>query len=273
MISVNTIEAKSILTKTRVPAGDYVINPYTGCPHKCLYCYADFMRRFTNHHETWGDFIDVKIYSKKISVKKLSGKKVLFCSVTDAYNPFESKYRITRGLLEQFINTDVKIEILTKSDLVLRDLDLFKQIPDVTVGVSLNTLDDSIRKKLEPRASSIEKRISAVRTLTGEGVSTYIFLSPIFPGITAFKEILSHCKDYTNKFYFENLNLRGAFRPKVLQYIRESHPALLPLYDEIYRCKNNEYWRIMEKEIDVFCTQQHINYGSYFYHEKIRKPA
>ena len=268
---IHEIQTKNILTKTRVPAGDYVINPYTGCPHRCIYCYADYMRRFTNHTEKWGEFLDVKIPAKKINLKKIEGKKILFCSVTDAYNPFEKKFCVTRNLLEQFTNTGISVEILTKSDLVLRDLDLLRHIPNITVGFSLNTLDDAVRKKLEPGAPSIERRLNAVKTLNAEGINTYLFLSPVFPGITGFREILGEYKRWTRKFYFENLNLRGAYRPVVMNYIRDTYPGLLPLYDEIYRRKNYEYWHIMEKEIGEFCAKNKINYGSYFYHEKIRK--
>ena len=271
MIHVREIEAKSILTKTRVPAGDYVINPYIGCPHKCMYCYADYMRRFTDHQEPWGDFIDIKHYTKKIPVKRLSGKKILFGSSTDPYHPLERKYRVTRGLLAQFAGTEIAVQILTKSDVVLDDIAILEKIPNCTVGFSLLTMDDTIRRALEPRAPSIERRLAAARKLHAAGISTYLFLSPLFPGITDFREILTACRDFTGTFYFENLNLRGAFRPAVLAYIREKHPSLVPLYDDIYRRKNMEYWRVMEKEIDAFCRQHKIIYGSYFYHEKIKK--
>jgi DNA repair photolyase len=270
MITINEIETKNILTKTGVPAGDYVINPYVGCPHKCMYCYADFMRRFTHHQEKWGDFLDVKRFDKKININKLSDKKIIFSSVTDAYNPYEKKFKITRELLKQFINTQVKIEILTKSDLILRDIDIFKRMPNIRVGISLNTLDEGIRKKLEPYASSIHNRINAIKKLNNEGIDTYIFISPIFPGITDFKEILNECKKYTRKFYFENLNLRGAFRHNILEYIRDNHKDLIWLYEEIYKTGNKEYWEMMEKEIDAYSRKQKIQYGSYFYHERIK---
>jgi DNA repair photolyase len=262
---------ENIVIKTRVPAGDYVINPYTGCPHKCLYCYADYMRRFSGHSEEWGDFLDVKRFSKKINTKRLAGKKVVLCSTTDAYNPFEKKYGVTREILSQFVNSDVQVEILTKSDLVLRDLDILKQIPLVTVGVSLNTLDDRIRKELEPHAPSIEQRLAAIKAITAEGINTYIFLSPMFPGITDFKQILNECKEYCKKFYFENLNLRGAYQPKVMDYIRRNFPHLIPLYTEIYKHKQYDFWHALEKEIAAFCARNKIDWGSYFYHEKIRK--
>jgi DNA repair photolyase len=273
MITVHEIEVKSIVTKTGVPASDYVINPYIGCPHKCIYCYADFMRRFTCHEEKWGDFLDVKMYAGKIKLNKLDGKKVTFSTVTDAYNPFERRYQITRKLLEQFVNTNIKISILTKSDLILRDIDIFKQIAGISVGVSLNTLDDSIRKKLESGAASIEKRLNAIKILHNEGIYTYVFLSPMFPGITDFKEIINESKNYTDEFWFENLNLRGSFRPVVLKYIYTSHKDLIPLYDEIYRRKNNEYWWILEKEIESYCRKKNIKYVSYFYHERRHKPV
>jgi DNA repair photolyase len=271
MTSIKHIEVNSLLTKTQVPAGDYVINPYVGCPHKCLYCYAEFMKHFTNHKEDWGDFLDVKVCAKKINVERLQDKTIVISTVTDAYNPFERKFECTREILKQFVNTKVHIEILTKSDLVLRDQDLFAQIPNIRIGISLNTLDDEIRKVLEPGASSIQNRINAIKTLNSVGFDTYIFLSPMLPGISDFKAILEECKTYTRKFYFENLNLRGAYRSRIMNYILEYHPGLLSLYDGIYSLNNMEYWEIMEWAIVNYCTMHHIPFGSYFYHEKIKK--
>jgi DNA repair photolyase len=271
MISVREISVKSLLTKTQVPAADYVINPYVGCPHKCIYCYADYIKRFTGHHEPWGEFIDIKRWNKPLNLKRLADKKVLFCSATDAYNPFERKYHITRSLIAQFVDTDISVEILTKSAFLVEDIDLFKRIKNITIGISLNTLDDAIRRKLEPCASNVAQRIETIQRLNDEGINTYIFLSPIFPGITDFREMVNTCKSFTRKFYFENLNLRGAYRPVVLNYIKEFHPKLVPLYHEIYVNKNIEYWKIMEQDIGEYCQQYGINWGSYFYHEKIRK--
>ncbi|MDR3276869.1 MAG: radical SAM protein [Treponema sp.] len=271
MIVVNEVEARSLLTRTRVPAGDYVINPYIGCPHKCMYCYAEYMKHFTNHGEAWGDFLDVKRCDRAINMSRLRGKTVVLSSTTDAYNPFERKFEATRGILKQFIHTEVHVEIMTKSDLVLRDRDLFKEIPNIRIGVSLNTLDDGIRKQIEPGAPSIENRIKAIRTLHEEGFDTYIFLSPLFPGISDFREILDACKDSTRMFYFENLNLRDAYRPRVINYIRRHHTVLLPLYNEIYTGKNTGYWAMLEQQIADYCQEHKIRYKSYFYHEKIRK--
>jgi DNA repair photolyase len=271
MITIAEIETKSILTKTAIPGGDFVANPYVGCPHKCLYCYADFMRRFTNHEEKWGDFLDVKRCGKKINIDKLRGKTILMSSVTDAYNPFEQRFEVTRELLKQLVPAEANIQILTKSALVLRDRDLFRQIPGIRIGISLNTLDETVRKKLEPYASSVSKRIDAVKTLHNEGFATYIFVSPFFPGITDFKEIVNTCKDYTGEFWFENLNLRGGYRRNVLNYIRDNHRHLTRLYEAIYQQGDGTYWETMEKDIDDYCRKENVSYKSYFYHEKIKK--
>lgn len=112
------IIVKDYLTKSNLPASDYVINPYVGCPHACKYCYASFMKRFTKHEEKWGDFIDIKECDKPIDIKKLNGKSLFISSVTDCYNQFEEKYMITRKILEQLVDADCRITISTKSNLI-----------------------------------------------------------------------------------------------------------------------------------------------------------
>ncbi len=98
---IKEIQIKEYLTKSNLPASDYVINPYVGCPHGCKYCYASFMKRFTGHTEDWGTFVDIKKSEKKITLNKISKKTVFLSSVTDCYNPLEEKYRLTRNILEQ----------------------------------------------------------------------------------------------------------------------------------------------------------------------------
>ena len=110
-------EVKDYLTKSKL--GEYAINPYVGCPHKCKYCYASFMKRFTNHKEEWGEFIDIKRCNKPIDLKKIQGKNVFMSSVTDCYNPYEAKYKITRSILEQLVNVECTLQISTKNQLIL----------------------------------------------------------------------------------------------------------------------------------------------------------
>lgn len=273
MINVKEIFVKNYISVSKLPDADYVINPYIGCPHKCLYCYAEFMKRFTNHNENWGDFIDIKICNENINFDKIKNSTILFGSVTDAYNPYEKKYKITQKILEELLlsKCDSKIEILTKSDLVIRDIDLLKKLPNIRVGISMNSLDDKFRRQIEPYASSIENRIKTLKVLHDSGISTYLFMSPIFPGITNYREIIDTTYPYVDEFYFENLNLRGSYLPRVLNYISNFHKELVGLYNDIYKFKRMSYWEFLSNDINSYCLEKKLIYKLYFYHQKIKK--
>lgn len=271
MVNEKFICTNSYISQTQLPSSDFVINPYVGCPHKCLYCYAEFMKRFTNHQEAWGDFIDIKICDKKINPKKLQGKKVIMSSVTDPYNPFEKKYEVTRKILEQLKDINFEFTILTKSDLILRDIDLLKEFKNLEVAFSVNSTDDEFRRKIEPFASSVVSRFDALQKLHLEGISTAVFVSPIFPGITDVKEIIRTAESYVDDFWFENLNLRGAYRYRIFEFIKKEYPDLIPLYDKIYKYKDSSYWENLEQEMLNCCDENGVNCKNYFYHEKIRK--
>lgn len=176
--------------------------------------------------------------------------------------------------------------ICTKSDLVLRDLNLLKRFPKVTVSWSVNTLDEQFRSDMD-RAVSIERRLAAMRRTYEAGIRTVCFVSPIFPGITDVRAIIERVKDFADLIWLENLNLRGQFKGVIMDYIRENHPSLVPLYEDIYHRKRTEYWQSLEKEISSYAAEQgypyrvnDLPYGrsekgkpvlvNYFYHEKIR---
>ena len=267
-ITEREITVKDLVTKSNLPASDYVINPYVGCPHACKYCYACFMKRFTNHSEEWGDFIDIKLCDKPISSKKLQGKSVFLSSVTDCYNPFEEKYRNTRGILEQLVSIDCELNISTKSHLILRDIDLLKQCKNLKVSVSINTLDEQFRKDMD-NASSISERLEVLRILHTNGIYSVLFMSPIFPKITDFKAIVDNSKDFVDEYWFENLNLRGSYKQTILNYINNSYPQFMELYNDIYINGNMEYWNELAIEIERYCNKHSIKHINYFYHKDL----
>ena len=264
------IITKDYLTKSNLPASDYVINPYVGCPHACKYCYASFMKRFTGHNEKWGSFIDIKECDKPINIKKLQGKSVFLSSVTDCYNAFEEKYRVTRKILEQLIDADCQITISTKSSLILRDLDLLKKLPHLKVSFSINTLNESFRKDMD-NASTIQERLMAMSALYNAGIYTVLFMSPIFPYITEYKEIIDSTQSFVREYWFENLNLRGAYKKEIIDYIKSYYPDLLEGYQKIYIYKDMTYWRELAEDIDEYCKRLGIKYKNYFYHKKLVK--
>ena len=287
--SIQEIQAKSILTKSNLPVGDYSANPYTGCTHACKYCYAEFMKRFTNHTEPWGTFLDVKHWKEIKHPEKYNGKAIFIGSVTDPYNPQEETYRRTRALLEQLSGTTAKISIATKSDLVLRDLDLIKTFPDIRISWSVNTLDEDFHRDMD-NAVSIARRFAAMETCHKEGIRTSCFISPIFPGITEVKEIIQRAKSCCNWIWLENLNLRKKNKKVIMDYIEEKYPDLLPLYEEIYKHKNRSYWLALDKDLRAFADRLGLEYATnddsmerdyaappvivnYFYHEQIKKSA
>lgn len=261
MIAQDYTRVKDYLNKTKLKSLDYVINPYVGCPHKCLYCYASYMSSFSKHPEGWGDFIDVKCTNKKINVFKIKNKKVMISTVTDPYNSFESEFGVTRKILEQLVKSEALISVVTKSDLVLRDIDLFKQMKHVEVGVSISMLDEVIKSKLEPNSPSIVQRIETLKVLKSEGIKTVCNISPIIPGITEVEKIIEATKDYVDEYVFDKLDLRSSFKTKMFNFIKLEYKDLIPLYDAIYNKKVSDYFEKTADVITNYCNKNNIKYN------------
>lgn len=287
MIAIKEIQVKSILSQSNLPIGDYSANPYTGCTFACKYCYACFMKRFSNHPEEWGEFIDVKYWEPLKNTQKYANKELFIGSVTDPYNPQERKYQRTRALLEELKDSGIKLSVATKSDLVLRDLDLIKSFKNPRVSFSINTLDEGFRKDMD-RAVPIKRRLEAMKTLYNEGITTTCFISPIFPQITDVESIINEVQGYCHFIWLENLNLRGSYKSSIMEYIRTKYPHLLPLYQEIYTQGKMNYWQWLDSKLKAFVQSRGLEYVynddtltpsskpivvNYFYHEKIKKNA
>ncbi|GAB4316482.1 MAG: radical SAM protein [Methanobacteriaceae archaeon] len=267
MIIAKEVESKSIISKTTIPKADYVINPYIGCSHACIYCYARFMKRFTGHKEQWGSFLDVKINSPELVPKrtdKYHDKHVLLSSVTDPYLQFESKYQITQKILKNLLPLDLNLLILTKSPMVLRDLEIIKKFNKKEVGLSISTLDENLRKKLEPSAPSIQSRLKALNQLHDVGVRNYLFISPIFPYLTDWEEIINLTRDYVDYYMFENLNIIGSVWPSVKKFLDKNFPTLTSEYRQIY-FEDNFYWDNVKDEIINFCENHDLEFEIYFH--------
>lgn len=285
-ILIRDVQTKNIMTRSSLPVGGYSVNPYVGCTHGCRYCYASFMKRFTGHTEPWGTFLDVKHWPAIRDPQKYRGQRVVIGSVTDGYLPQEEIFRNTRKLLEQLQDSGAEILICTKSDLVVRDLDLLRQMGKVTVSWSINTLDEEFRADMD-HAVSIRRRLDAMKQVYDAGIRTVCFISPVFPGITDFKSIFARVKNQCDLVWLENLNLRGGFKQEILDYIRERYPHLVPLYDDIYRRQERSFFRALEEEARLLArdndcpfVDNELPYGravpghpvivDYFYHEEIR---
>jgi len=207
--SINTsyieVYPKTILNKVKSPdiPSEYSMNPYQGCEHGCIYCYA------RNSHNYWGysaglDF-ETKILVKKSAPKLLEDKlkspkwkatPISMSGNTDCYQPIEGKLEITRSLLKVFWKYRHPVSIITKNSLILRDLDLLKQLAAhdlVHVAISITTLKEDLRQFLEPRTATIANRLKTVKTLVDAGIPVMVMMAPLIPGLND-QEILKLCK-------------------------------------------------------------------------------
>lgn len=267
---VKEITAKNIITKSNLPAADFVINPYVGCSNACIYCYARFMKRFSNHQEEWGKFVDIKMNAAELVPDKLDkyrGKSFFVSSVTDPYLHYEKDYKLTRSVLEKLVDIEAQIDIQSKSDLIIRDIDLFKQFKRCRVGITMTTLDDKVRREVEPYTANVENRMKALQTLNEAGIENYIFIGPILPYITDWRGIIETTKPYVRKYVFENLNIKGSVWQDIVKWLKLKHLELYSKYNDIYFGKS-DYWQIEEAQISKYCIENGINHSIYFHHGK-----
>lgn len=236
---VQEIEAKTILSKSQIY--DYALNAYVGCEHRCLYCYAKFMRRFTGHREPWGAFVDVKINAPALLARETKKKKmgrVWISGVCDAYQPLESKYQLTRRCLEILVDEGWPVTVQTKSPLVLRDIDILKRAEDAEVGFTITTADEKVRRIFEPGAPPIAKRVEALGMLHAEGISTFVMVAPLLPRAEGLAEML---KDKVDHALIDRYNYHYADRTF------KDHGMAWALKDDFFRDKGGELRAAFER--------------------------
>lgn len=251
---INEVKCKSIISDSGIPSVDYSINPYRGCEHGCRYCYATFMKKYTNHTESWGTFVDAKVNAEEVLDRDLSRKKeglVLMSSVTDPYQPAEGDYELTRCILERLLDTNFSVNILTKSNLIIRDLDLLTDFePErISVGFTVNFIEEDDKSVWEPSSPSIAERIDVLKTLSEAGVPIYAHVGPHFEGITDLEAILKEIEDFIFELQVEGLNLKGK-RRTIMEIIEENYPWLKSNYSRIcnsdFQCRDRLQGRIQE---------------------------
>ncbi|MCD6092687.1 MAG: radical SAM protein [Candidatus Aenigmarchaeota archaeon] len=244
-MKIYEVMAKRILNKTRIPGADFAINHYSGCQHACIYCYARFVCRWRKQNDKWGEFVDVKINAPELIARESAGKEgnVILCTTGDPYQPIEEKYKLTRKVLQN-LNKDMKLSILTKSDLILRDADVFRRFKNCELGLTITTLNEKIKKIFEPFSPSSYARLDALRKLKEDGFYTYVFVGPILPYLTDLEEIFREVSPFVDLLMFEDLNLNSC-RKEVFEAIRENFPELETKYKNL----SKEFW--LEKEMEI----------------------
>ncbi len=260
MVKIYEIKAKSILHKTKIPGADWAVNHYSGCMHGCIYCYARFVCRWRKQKEKWGEFVDVKINAPDLVAKESKEGTVILCTSADPYQPIERKYQLTRKVLKN-LNKNMRLCILTKSDLILRDIDVFKQFKKCELGLTITTLDEGIKKVFEPLSPSSYARLEALKRLKQEGFYTYAFIGPILPYLTDLEQIFKEVSPFADLFMFEDLNMNPA-KKEILEAIKNNFPEL----EGKYRNLSKEFWLEKEKEIRELSRNFNKQVKIYFKH-------
>ncbi len=249
-MKVREVSCKTALAPSNLPGLDYALNPYRGCAIGCVYCYSPSVLR---EERPWGRFVDVKRNAPAVLVKELKRADpgvVGIGTVTDGYQPIEMRYHVTRYCLEQLARFQFPVSIQTKSSLVLKDMELLHRLRDVEVGVTVTTMDDSMRRRFEPFSSPTPRRIEALRKLNEEGIRTWAFIGPILPGATApmLGPLMRAIRDAgTTHVLYDRLR----FRPGIWERVEPAASAsnLLPAYREAHDTPDS--FVPVEKEIEA----------------------
>ena len=264
---IKEVEVKTAISKSNIPGCDYCVNPYVGCSHSCLYCYAQSMPQFSGSSRHWGQFVDVRknivdVLRREIPSKSIG--RVMFGTVTDCYQPQERKYCLTRQCLELFKEANWPVTVLTKSALVVRDIDIFTGMKDCSVGLSINTIENKYRKVIEPGADSIERRLSALKQLTGAGLDTYAFIAPVIPGVTNLEALLNALSGRVKTIYAEALNIRGGNLLRVEYALRKSFPEVCRVFSE--QAHSLKYWKEQEELFYALGEAKGFHVAGFFRH-------
>jgi DNA repair photolyase len=253
-IILNTdYEQPMVRTRVLRPSGTgflWCINQYNGCAHGCKYCYGMSIRK--KKYEDWiqatirkNVIEDLQKDIKKLKSNNITIRDIFVGSICDSYQPLENKLGLTRSVIELLIANELPFTILTKNDLVLRDIDLFKGYGMCRVGVTITSLSEDFRRYLEPGTVSYEKRIEVLRTLKKNNVSTYLSCEPIFPVKEANPiDIVEKLKDIVDLFEF---GLWNRYRYKHLD-------------EYYYRNYSIEYYAELFYGIIRYCDKNKINY-------------
>jgi DNA repair photolyase len=248
-----TLQAKSLLnrcvSKRHMPFA-WTINPYRGCEFGCRYCYARYTHEFMEMHD--GMEFEQKIYVKQHAADLLRqelrrvkpDESIALGTATDPYQPAERRYEVTRGILEEFArHRGFELGIVTKSNLIARDLELLQQVAQtnrLSAHITVTTLDVNLARILEPRAPRPDLRLEAVRSLSQAGIRVGVSCCPVIPGITDspvdIEGVIRAAAEAGADYVFANpLFLKPCSAAIFLPFIEQNFPHLVENYRQRYQ--------------------------------------
>ncbi len=246
------VTAKSVLNRVRGMPFGWSINPYRGCYHGCVFCYARRTHTFLERSSLgdWGSALSVKVNAAAVLRAELAsprwkGEHVAIGTATDPYQPLEGKYRITRGVLAELARARTPAHLTTRSPLVVRDIDVLGELAraaGASVCVSLPTLDEELARKIEPTVAPPRQRLRAIRMLASAGLRVGVAVAPILPHLTAgeaqLRDVYAAAADAgASKVWYSVLNLNDVAKESYFTFLRAEFPELAERHEHYYRGK------------------------------------
>jgi len=227
----------------------WTVNPYRGCAHSCHYCFARAYHTYLDLGvgEDFSSKIVVKtnvveVLRRELASPRWSGETVALGTATDPYQHCEARYRLTRGIVTALADFRNPLSILTKSTLIVRDLDVYRRLNEVaplTVSMSVGTLDEDVRRVVEPGTPPGRKRLEILRRFAEAGIRTGVLVAPVLPGLTDdeehLDEVLSACAEAGVAWAAAIvLHVRPAIREHFMPWMKQAYPWLYPRYVDLY---------------------------------------
>ena len=249
---VEEIACKSVLNPVRGMPFPWSINPYQGCAHQCVFCYARSTHRYRELDGVgaWGTRLTAKVNAPQVLRAELTrpawhNEHVAIGTATDPYQSIERHYRITRGIIAELARAGTPGHLITRSPLILRDLDLLTALAHraaFSVCVSLPTLDAALARRIEPTVAAPRARLRAVAALTQAGIRVGVAVAPVLPHLTddrsALERVLRAAAEAGASFAWHGvLNLGEITRESYFAYLATDHPELVAAYAAIYRSR------------------------------------
>ena len=265
MTIYNEVTAQRILNPTSIDLGEYVINPYRGCEYGCLYCYVRFNKVVSRRKELWGTYVDIRSNAPALLEKELALKKpktVLLGSTTECFQPVEKQYRITGQILEILNKYQVYYVILTRSPFIAEYTDLLKEGFCKNIYFTFNTMEDSLKAKLEPKSASFKKRISTINSLIDINIPVIPYFSPVLPFVSSFTDVFS-LFPAVPEINFEGLNFRLGNIEHIVAAICAQYPHLKDNYKRMITDRNyyDTYWHSAKNSIIKEAIKAKKNYN------------
>lgn len=260
MMNIKICKNHSILNPCRLERINYQVDPYIGCQHYCYYCYA-----LDQAQTDWRK--EIRIYEDiagqlEAELAEIPPQTIYMGWQTDAYQPVESEYRQTRQVIELLLKNGFSASILTKSDLVLRDMDLLQDMGNASVSFSLAFNDNPTRRLFEANTMTIERRIEALRQLKESGLRTGALLCPVIPYITDAVRLIDLLASCTDVIWIYGLNVNdrsGKTWLNMKKILNHEFPDLLGRIEAAVFSKEHPYWIQLRDSLNRIKHERQLN--------------